>query len=368
MLSYDSAYFYYHRAFQVDSTKLSFRTSMATMMYMMGRIREGIEIYEKILEEFQPGDRHMADLANLYSIRKEYAKSLAIYKGLLEKDSMNHYYAKQAGKNYLDMNEMDSAIYYYERAFDLNPRDVFLANRLGNLHFLKQDLPTAIARVSTGLAFDSANLDLLRFRGYLFLHAGQNPLAIHDLEKAWIRDTLDVFTNKYLGMSYHEEKIFTAARAVLLLAFTQDSTDAETAFFLGNACRWSRYEKEGEKYYLKAIELRQPDSVKIKSVYIQLAELYKVLHRFDEAFDAYDKALAYTPNDITIYFQIGQAYDRNLNQKETALAYYEKYLAGLEELKGRMTIEGAALKAMEEHVRNRINRIKEELFFENPLP
>ena len=42
--------------------------------------------------------------------------------------------------------------------------------------------------------------------------------------------------------------------------------------------------------------------------------------------------------------------------------------SGLEELQGRMTIEGAMSKAMEEHVRNRINRIKEELFFESPSP
>ncbi|KPL09186.1 MAG: hypothetical protein AMS26_23155, partial [Bacteroides sp. SM23_62] len=294
--------------------------------------------------------------------------SLAIYRGLLVKDSLNYYYAKQAGKNFLDMERLDSAIFYYEYAFSLNQKDVFLAHRLGNLHLLNQDLPTAIRRVSTGLAFDSTNLDLLKLRGYLFLHNQDYIPAIRDLEKAWSQDSLSVFTNKYLGMSYHEEKQFNKARIALTRAFRLDSTDAETAFFLGNACRWSKFEEEGVRYFLKAIELRQPDPGKLKDIFIQLAELYKVLHRFDEAFDAYDMALAYDPADNTLYFKIAQVYDRNLNQKKTAIEYYEKYLSGGSTDQQLFNAEEGTSIVLEQHVRERINQLKEDLFFENPLP
>lgn len=365
---YDSAYHYYRRAFQMDSTNLSFRISMGHALEKLGRIRETIEIYEAIVAESQAVDRHLAELANLYSVRKEYAKSLAIYRSLLKKDSLNYYYAKQAGKNFLDMEEIDSAIYYYEYAFVLNQQDVFLAHRLGNLHFLNQDLPAAIRRVSTGLVFDSTNLDLLKLRGYLFLHSQQYIPAITDLEKAWSMDSLSVFTNKYLGMSYHEEKQFDEARRMLMRAFTLDSQDAETAFFLGNACRWSKHEEEAVGYFHKAIELRQPDPGKLKDIYLQLAELLKVLHRFDEAFDAYDKALACDPADNTIYFKIAQVYDRNLDQKKTAIAYYEKYLSGASTGQQLFNARDGTSKNLDQHVRERINQLKEELFFENPVP
>jgi tetratricopeptide (TPR) repeat protein len=368
LFSYDSAYHYYRRAFQLDSTNLSFRVSMGRALEKLGRIGETIDIYEAIVAEPQPGDQYLAELANLYSIRKDYAKSLAIYKGLLAKDSLNYYYAKQAGKNFLDMNQLDSAIYYYEYAFSLNQRDVFLAHRLGNLHLLNQDLPTAIRRVSTGLAFDSTNLDLLKLRGYLFLHNQDYMPAIADLEKAWLQDSLSVFTNKYLGMSYHEEKQFDKARIALTRAFSLDSTDAETAFFLGNACRWSKFEEDGVRYFLKAIELRQPDPGKLKEIYIQLAELYKVLHRFDEAFDAYDMALAYDPADNTLYFKIAQVYDRNLDQKQTAIEYYEKYLSRGRTDHQLFNAEEGTSTVLEQHVRERINQLKEDLFFKNPLP
>ena len=169
-------------------------------------------------------------------------------------------------------------------------------------------------------------------------------------------------------MSYHEEKRFDEARIALLEAFRLDSIDAETAFFLGNACRWSRFEEEGVMYYKKSIELRQPDPMKLKNVYIQLAELYKVLHRFDEAFEAYDIALECDPADNTIYFKIGQAYDRNLDQKKTAIEYYEKFLSGGSTDQQLFDAEKGRSTALEQYVRERVNILKEELFFKAQLP
>jgi tetratricopeptide (TPR) repeat protein len=364
LLNYDSAYHYYHMAYQLDSSQLSYRISMGTMLYRLGRIKESIETYEALVDEFQPQDQHLAELANLYSIRKEYAKSLAIYKGLLERDSLNYYYAKQAGKNFLDMGQSDSAIYYYEYAFSLNQKDVFLAHRLGNLYLLQKKLIPAINAVSIGLVYDSTNLDLLKLRGYLYLHFGLTEMAIVDLQKAWLQDSLSVFTNKYLGMSHYEEKQFDQARITLMEAFRLDSLDAETAFFLGNACRGSNYEEDAVGYYKKALELNQPDPKTMKNIYVQLAELFKVLHRFDEAFDAYDMALEYDPADNTIYFKIAQTYDRNLNLKETAIEYYEKFLSGGHPDQGSSSESETPSTARELHARERINRLKEDLFFE----
>lgn len=364
LLKHDSAYHYYQMACQADSSSLTFRTAKGQTLYRLGRIREAIETYEALVAEFQPSDQHLAELANLYSIRKEYTRSLAIYTQLLEKDSLNYYYAKQAGKNLLDMNRPDSAIYYYEYAFSLNQRDVFLAHRLGNLYLLKKDPIAGINVVSIGLVYDSTNLDLLKLRGYLYLHFGLMEQAIGDFQKAWLQDSLSVFINKYLGMSYYEDKQFKKARIRLMEAFRLDSLDGETAFFLGNACRGSNFEEEAICYYNKAIKLNQPDPNTMKNLYNQLAEVYKVLHRFDEAFEAYDKITEYDTANLTVYFRIAQTYDRNLNQKKTAIEYYEKFLS-LSSAEPSLPDESESPEtALERQARLRINRLKEELFFE----
>jgi tetratricopeptide (TPR) repeat protein len=144
--------------------------------------------------------------------------------------------------------------------------------------------------------------------------------------------------------------------------------DAETAYFLGSSCRWSRYEEQGIYYFNKAIELQLPNPKEIKKVYIQLAELYKVLHRFDEALACYQQAVEYDPSDNTIYYKIGQMYDRNLNQKKIAIEYYEKYLAGDITDHQLFDAEEGKSQTLRPYVEHRINELKEDLFFENQLP
>jgi tetratricopeptide (TPR) repeat protein len=102
----------------------------------------------------------------------------------------------------------------------------------------------------------------------------------------------------------------------------------------------------------------------MKNIYIQMAELFKVLHRFDEAFEAYDMALEYVPDDLTIYFTIAQTYDRNLNQKKTAIEYYEKFLSAINKDQQLLEENITPVTALEMQARTRINRLKEELFFE----
>ena len=165
-------------------------------------------------------------------------------------------------------------------------------------------------------------------------------------------------------MSYHEEKRYDEARIALMEAFRIDSLDFETVFFLGNACRSSKLEEEAVGFYEKSIELQMPDSGNVKDVYNQMAELFKVLHRFDEAFEAYDKVMEYDPADITVYYKIAQTYDRNLNQKKIAIEYYEKFLALQKTDQGILKEVKVPPRALVLHARERINRLKEELFFE----
>ena len=101
---------------------------------------------------------------------------------------------------------------------------------------------------------------------------------------------------------------------------------------------------------------------------MQLAELYKVLHRFKEALNAYQEALEYDPHDNTIYYKIGQMYDRNLNQKKTAIEYYEKYLSEGKTDQYLFDASEGSSTELKEHVISRIAELREDLFFENQLP
>ena len=132
---------------------------------------------------------------------------------------------------------------------------------------------------------------------------------------------------RILGLSLLEEKRVDESRLALSRAFVMDSLDAEIAFFLGSACRWSKYEEKAVEYYLKAIELLKPLPGQMKNIHMELAELYKVLHRFDEALGSYHDAYSHDTLDHFMIFNIAQVYDQNLHQKRKAIQYYEKYVS-----------------------------------------
>lgn len=360
----DSALQCYNLAGQLDPGNLAYLKARGLTLHRLGRIKDATEVYERVVLEDSSDRKSLADLAVLYSMRREHAKSLSVYKHLLERDSLNYFFLKQAGKCYQELNRTDSALSCFKAAWGLNPADVYLTHQIANIYLKKKDLENAMFSIQAGFVYDTSNLDLLKLRGYLWLLSGEYQRAIWDLENARAQDSTSLFIQKYLGLSYHEEKRFDEARETLRLAFTLDSTDAEIAYFLGNSCRWSKHEEEGVEYFKKSIELQQPDPEEVKNVYIQLAELYRVLHHFDEALESYAHAVEQDPLDNTLYFKIGQIYDRNLNRKRTAIEYYEKYLSeGSTNQQLFNTSEGTS-RALEQHVKERIDRLKEELFME----
>jgi tetratricopeptide (TPR) repeat protein len=338
--------------------------AQGSALQKLGRTREAVAVCEQLVQTDSSDRKSQADLAALYWLRHEYLKSIAVYRQLLKEDSLNYYFLKQNGRNYLELNRDDSALVFFEAAFRQNPADAFLTHQIANLYLRKKDLDLALYSLQQGFIYDTSNLDLLKLRGYLWMLSHEYQRAIRDLEKARLQAPSSLFVLKYLGMSYHEEKQYEQAREALLLAFKLDSTDEETAYFLGSACRWSKFEEDGVYYYRKAVELQQPDPQNLKNIYIQLAELLKVLHRFDEALDSYRNALAQDPSDNTLYFKIGQVYDQNLHKKSTAIEYYEKYLSGNHTDQQLFNAAKGTSQPLEKHVRERITSLKQELFME----
>ena len=71
-------------------------------------------------------------------IRKEHKNSLELYQYLIRCNSLNNFLSKQAGICFLATGQQDSALHYFERAFHLNPADVFLTQQIANIYLSKE--------------------------------------------------------------------------------------------------------------------------------------------------------------------------------------------------------------------------------------
>jgi tetratricopeptide (TPR) repeat protein len=80
--------------------------------------------------------------------------------------------------------------------------------------------------------------------------------------------------------------------------------------------------------------------------------------------ESYNQALEYSDNKDLIYYRLAQVYDENLDNKKMAMEYYQKYLDNRTIDHQLYNSSSETMEPLLEHVQSRINRLKEELFFE----
>jgi tetratricopeptide (TPR) repeat protein len=171
------------------------------------------------------------------------------------------------------------------------------------------------------------------------------------------------FVNKYLGLSCYKKKDYSMAFHYLSEAYKQDDQDPETTYFLANACRYSGREEEGVILLEKTVGLMMPDSADLRNVYIDLAELNNVLHRYNRAISYYQGAYALNPDDYLVFLFVAQIYDNGLKDYNNALSFYEGFLRYSREA-NKDSEDDPRIQAIYEYVEGRINSIREEQFFE----
>lgn len=360
---YDSALYYYQLSLKTDSDNLRILSATGQTFTALGRYNEAIKVYQAIFQKDSSSLKSRLQLANLYVVINRFTEAGKHFKYLSALDTSNYFYYKQLGRCYQELGDTNLAIDRYLKAHNLNGYDLAVVSRLINLYLQKKDFDNGITLANKGLVIDSMNTDLRKQRAYLYYLTGQYNLAIQDFSRMTTAGDSSIFTLKYRGLCYYQEKYYQEARMDLYKAYHKDTLDAETCFFLGLSCRWSREEEEGVKYLNKTIHLLNPDPRQISRVYVELAGVYQVLHMFDKTLESYQKALEFTNNKDVIYYRLGQVYEENLKDKKMAIEYYQKFI-DTRTLEYQLYDPSTETMApVLESVQNKINRLKEDLFF-----
>jgi len=361
---YDSSLFFLRSALTADSNNLKILSATGRTFTALGRYYEAINIYETIHQTDSSLINPRIRLANLYLLTHNYSKAIEHYKYLSGTDTSNYFYYKQLGRCYQDIGNPDLAIVNYLKAYTLNDRDLGIVSRLINLYLKKKDFNKGLELAHKGLGIDSTNVEIRKQRAYLYYLTEQHQPAITDFQQVMLAGDSSQFTYKYCGLCFFEEKAYGDARDHLLTAYTKDTLDAETTFYLGLSCRWSGKEEEGIKYLNKTLEIIKPNPNLMSRIYIELAGVYQVLHQFEMTIESYNQALEYSDNKDLIYYRLAQVYDENLHNKKMAIEYYQKYLDNRTIDHQLYNSSSETMEPLLEHVQSRINRLKEELFFE----
>ena len=325
---------YFKKTFEINPNLTALKFDYANLLGNMGKYNEAVEEYKEYIKAF-PND------ANAY---------------------------KNLGIVYKKMNEDTLALFNLEKAYSQDPSDIETKKELALCYHKKQDYINALKFYNLALKSEPDNYELLANKA-LTMHAMNNYVAAielykqildkhpnerlkQNLEAATIAYAYDLLQKQDYGQSilYFEDAIelndkepsayfgFAQAndrmgcveialenykKAVELAPNNEDYRAALTTFSTSHSI---------EQAKAAAVETQAKQEVKPADEAVTYADLIKLgdeaykKQNYNEAIDAYTKAVVYKPNDKNTMLKIANLYKLTGNNTK-AISFYDKLLS-----------------------------------------
>lgn len=325
VLKYNEAIESFSTILKTDSMNIQAIIELSNTYKTLGEYNKSL-IYLIKANTIHSSPSVLSEIAATYFLLEKYEQAKNIYFELLKQDSLSVFLVRNIAKCYDNLEDIDSAIVFFEKTLAIKKYDTQSVNKLCNLYIKKRNYKKGIEVSESYLSFDSNNIRINRLNAYLYLlNKDYNTSKLKFSQCVKNNDTTD-FVYKYLGTSYFKLEIYDSAQIYLEKAYFKDTTDAQVCYFLGMSCSASYYKALGIKYINKAITLLNPSPDYMASVYQNLAQSYNGFYKYQEALGALLKAYELNSKDTLILYKIGVQYDRWLNNKRMALKYYSEFI------------------------------------------
>ncbi|MCK4661741.1 MAG: tetratricopeptide repeat protein [Bacteroidales bacterium] len=310
----------------------------------------------------------LINLAKIYKFNKEYVKAIHLLENYNNIDSTNYICLSNLADNYYNIDSINIAIKYYKEVLILNPDNQLIANKLANLYIKINKPKEAIKICDTILKNDTANIKFIKTKGLALFKDSNFEDALKLFKRAYILGDSTFFTIKYLGISNYKTNNYFDAVAYLNKALTRDSLNVEMNYFYGAALGHTMKKTEAIKYLNKAYELMQPDKETVEIIFNEKAIIYLVIEEYNKSLECNKIVYKNNPSKIIYLYKIASLLENKLNNKNEALEYYQKFVdeVSKSELsnKNLSSYKSSYIKYLYDFSKERITKIKEELFFQ----
>jgi tetratricopeptide (TPR) repeat protein len=334
LLKYPDALEIYKTILEKDPTNYTALIESSGICKSLGEYEKALT-YLEVIDRLSPDNTTLKmEIANVQYNNDHCTQAKNIYQKLYANDTLNVILIKNIAKCYDNLEQTDSAIYFYAKAISLNNSDYQSYIRLINIYIEEKNYPLALATTEDYKTTNPDNPKINSLTAFLYLFTIKYHEAIDNFNRCIQHGDSSKFNYKYLGIAYSKIENYDSAKVYLEKAFRKDTTDAVTAEYLGIACSSSCYVQLGVSYFDVSLRLRNPTIRTLSSLYKNTAEAYNKVYRYQDALN--DLLLAYelNPADTLLVFKIGSQYDDWLKKPELALIYYEKFMKTRPEKKG----------------------------------
>ena len=336
--------------YKPDDTQLLL--SLGSNYFSAGLINDADTVLSKAFSLDSSSSQIQLILGKVYMAQKKWDNAAAIYARLIEGDSSNSYFFEQMAKCETQLGNADSAISNYMIANKLNPQNINTTLDLSYLLYLQKGYSQAIKVVEAGLKFYPFSIDLWKRKGDIYISVPDYDNAMNSYYYALVRgdSTADNLKNigiclYWRGQNTKSTNDYESALNFLNHSIDLDSKDAATFFYLGAVYKARGDYKQSLENFIKASNLLKNDF--LANTYIQIAAVYQLDEKYNDALEYYRDALRESPANKSILFYIAVIYDK-LKSSKSAENFYAKFLSD----------SNGADKKLIDYAKNRVEELK----------
>ncbi|HMR87534.1 MAG TPA: tetratricopeptide repeat protein [Saprospiraceae bacterium] len=320
---YFKAIEWYHDCYKADTTDKRPYLALANTYYLLGDYQNA-KIYYHTLENHEV---YQADalvrLASIYESQQNLPKAIKYNIALSKRFPSNPIYYRKLGSLYLLGNEQKQSIESYQKALQLNERDVLTIQGISELFLSLDSLDMADSLLTKGLQIDSSHIGLSLLKSRVkYRQRSYNEVA-NILFKLTFVTELNNYYNKLLGYSFMQIDSLEKAIFHLQKSLLNEGDPEYALFYLALAYEKKKDYDRADYYYGEAI--KEGISENMTHYHRGLARTHTIRGNYGEALKQYGKSQAYE-RDADVYYYMGNAAEQYYKDKSKAIKYYQQYL------------------------------------------
>ncbi len=289
-------------------------------------------------------------LGEVYYKRKDYDRAAQALTEGLDSSPNNYDLTFLLGKTYDTMadknrvpEQYNSALLYYKKAHELNPKSFEALYNTGNVYLKKKDHNEAINYFKQAAEIDSDDYALNADFGAAYLGLKEYDKSIEYYEKA--RDNDPERIDAYIGLAgvyFARSKKADGSRDEEAMQKVVENLEKvnginskifEVNKTLGTAYFALKQNEKAREALEKAVSLKPKNAVARRN----LATVYFANKDFEKAADHFEKAVERKDNDPILYQRLGECYFK-LEKNEKAKEWFEKLVNKFPEYKNKRKI------------------------------
>ena len=290
--------------------------------YMLDDYREAKKIYQQI---FSIDSNNIS--ANQYlaiiTYNQDADECLSFYQRLHNLEPSKAVHCRHIGELWSRKNNSDSALYYFQKAYYMTPKDYRNAVGFAGALLDEKQYNRTDSILEAGLKLDSLNGSYLRLRVRSAYEAGDYKNAIAPGETLLKLKENSTNTISQIILSYYNLKLYSECIRVADYTIAEEIVSESIYYYQAKSyAKLLDYEKSNQL-------LRQCLSTAISKsaelYFYTLGENYEALKKYKTAIAQYDTGFYLFRNPVLLY-NCGRIYESDLKNTTRGKNYYKRYL------------------------------------------